>query len=120
MDLSLQPVAQSIFLDLQFEASLKIHPEPLGGTEEARQPERRIGGNPPDPFDDFIDPPGGDMNLLRQSILGNSHGLEKFLQENLARMDRLLGLLFSHGAPRSEDRRVGKEYPSRWRGCRVD
>jgi hypothetical protein len=91
LDLTPQPIAEPVLLDLKVMVNLKVEPEPLGGPEVSGKAQGGIGGDRPRPVDDLEDPPRGDSRLLGEPIRADRKRDQGFLEEDLAGMDR--GLL---------------------------
>src|SRR5215831_11085392 len=84
----LQRAAEPVLLHLQVIAGLQVDPEPLGGTEEPGQPQRRVGADPPLAVHDLVDPPGRNPDLLRHLVLAHPQRLEELFQQDLTRVHR--------------------------------
>src|SRR5947207_12246493 len=82
-DLPFQAIAQPVLLDLEVVASLKVEPEPLGGAEVLRQPQRCVRRNGPVAVNDLVDSPSGNADVLGDPVLADSHRLEELLEEDL-------------------------------------
>src|SRR5579875_950712 len=85
---AVERIAQPVLLHLQVIAGLQVAPEPLRGAEEPRQPQRRVGADAPLAVHDLVDPPGRDLDLLRQLVLAHRELLEELLQQHLPWMHR--------------------------------
>src|SRR5450432_1254871 len=66
---------------------LQPQPELLRRSEKLRQPDRRVGRNPALPQHDIVHPRRGDMKFFGQPIHTHLHRLEKFLPQDLSRVD---------------------------------
>ena len=65
----------AVALGLEFEPDLEIEPEPLGSAEVPREPKSGVGSDAALAEDDLVDTPGGDTNVLGQSVLAETVGL---------------------------------------------
>jgi hypothetical protein len=83
-----KPVSQKILLFLKIKSRLEVEPETFGCTEIPGQPKRGIRGDPASPVNDFVNPSRRDTDVVRQSVLRNTHWDEKVLEENLSWMNR--------------------------------
>src|SRR2546429_7923004 len=81
-------IAEPVFLGFQVIPGLQMDPEPLGGAEEAGQPQRRVRADAALAVHDLVDPPGRDPDLLGQLVLAHRKRLEELLQQDLAWMHR--------------------------------
>jgi hypothetical protein len=94
MDLSRQPVSDSILLSGKVKVALQIEPELRGDAKVTSQTQRGVRRDAPVAMNNFVDAAGRDADILRQAILRNAHRLEELLQENLAGVDgRYLSLV---------------------------
>lgn len=97
-------------------AVLEVEPEFVAGVEVTGEAEGGIGGDAAGVVDDVAYAALRNIEILGEAILGHAERLEKFLQEDFARMDigQFLGLHFSFGFQCSEvERRVAGE-PGQW------
>src|SRR5258708_14052586 len=78
-----QPVSRDlkIVMALEIEPKLRLH------VEKSPQAQRGVGRNGTSAMDNFVDAPRRNASGMRQPILGNAHGNQKFLAQNLARMN---------------------------------
>src|SRR6185437_11594157 len=67
---------------------LEIKPEVLCGSEVAGQSESGIGTDTARTVHDLVNPSCRNAELSSEPVLGDTEWLEKFRQENLARVDR--------------------------------
>jgi len=65
---------------LEVQPELGLHPKKVA------EPEGRIGRDGPLALNDFANPSLGNADVFRQSVLGDAHRFEEFLQEDLTRM----------------------------------
>ena len=63
---------QPIAFDFQIVMRLQIQPEPLGGCEISRQPQRGVGGNGSCAFYDFVDPTRRNIDLPGKPVLAHA------------------------------------------------
>src|SRR5579884_2396848 len=66
--------------------SLEIHPELRAHLEVAAQQDGSVRGNSALALYDGVDPLDGDAQIARKFGLGESHGLQEFLQQHLPGM----------------------------------
>jgi len=79
--------SKAVLFDLEVVAGLKVEPEPVGGREEAGQPQRGVGRDPALAVDDLVDPPPGDTDGDSQPVLGDLQRNEELLEEDLPGVD---------------------------------
>jgi hypothetical protein len=77
---------------------LGSQPIPAGKPKESAQPQVSVRSNRALPGNNLADALRRDINFLRQSVLTQAHGLEKFLLKKLARGNRIQ---FTHNPPTS-------------------
>ena len=79
---------QSVALDFEIKAGLKVEPESLGGPEIPSQAECGVSCHPPSSMNDLVDSSRRNTDVSSQSVLRDPQGFEEFCREDLARMDR--------------------------------
>ena len=75
--------AEVVLLDLEVVAGLQVEPEPVGGAEVARQPQRGVGCDPALAVDDLIDPSWRDTDRDGEVVLGDLQRGQEVLEEDL-------------------------------------
>lgn len=65
---------------------LQADAEPFGHGEKAGQLKSGIDGHGSLSCDNFADPSLGNTDFLRETILGNSPGLQEFLKQNFTKI----------------------------------
>lgn len=66
------------------EIQLKAGPEAFGRSEEFGQAQAGVHGDRPRADDDLSDATLGHADLLGQPVLGDAHGLQELVQQDLA------------------------------------
>jgi hypothetical protein len=89
MDFVVQAGTQTVLFYLEIISSLEVHPELLGHSKVAGETESRVGSDSALSVYDLVDPSRRDIDVLGQTVLTYPHRAEKFLEENLTRVDRL-------------------------------
>ena len=87
MHFLLKPVAEPVLFLFQVEMRLQVQPELRRDAEIPAQAQRGVRSYASSSVHDLVDPPGRDADVARQTVLGNTHGGQKLLHENLAGMD---------------------------------
>ena len=76
-----------ISLDLEIKGGLQVEPEASRVAKEAAQAQRGVCSDGPLAEDDLVDPSGRNTQTLGETVLRDVERLEKFLVEDLARMN---------------------------------
>ena len=87
-DLVVQAIREAVLFNFQVISCLKSEPETFRKAEIPLKSQRGIGGNSALSKNNLIDPTRGNTDVLCQSILADSHGLEEFLQQDLSWVNR--------------------------------
>src|SRR6185295_11780223 len=88
MDLSVQPVPETVLLDFQVVANLEIQPEAFAHAKETRQAERRVRNDRPLTVNDFVDTTRRYADILGEPILAQTQRSQKLLEKDLSRVYR--------------------------------
>jgi hypothetical protein len=99
LDLKIETVSYCLLGDLQIVMGLKVKPKLRRHPKETPEPQRRVRRNGPLALNDFIDAPRRNAYVFGKPILGNTHGFQELLQQNLSGMNR--GKVSFHGKFRS-------------------
>lgn len=78
---------QRFLHELLIVVGLEVKPDFGGPAEVALEAERGIGSDGPLAFDDFIDAPGRDANILCQAVFGKAQRGEEIFAQDFAGMD---------------------------------
>lgn len=88
MNFLIKAVFQSFQSQFHIIMRLQIKPELRFHGKESPQAEGCVGGYCASSVHDFIYATGSYSNIFGQSVLGYTHRLQKFCQQNFARVDR--------------------------------
>ena len=80
MHLAVQPASQLIFLNFQIITRLQVHPEILGHPKITGQSQDGISGDGTFAMYDFINTTRRNVDILRLSLLAESHWFQEFFQ----------------------------------------
>ena len=89
-DLLFETISQAIPLRFQVVVGLQVEPELFGSPKVTCEAQGRVCGHGARSVDDLVDSAWRNADILREAVLGYAESSQKVLEQDLARVDRLV------------------------------